>query len=123
MQIQGKSSKKQTVKFVLDCAAPVEDKVLDVASFEKYLHDRIKVDGKTGALASAGVVITRERTKLTISSPADLGFSKRQLKYLSKRYLKKQQLRDYLRVVAASKNSYELRYFSIAGGDDDAEEE
>jgi large subunit ribosomal protein L22e len=56
---------------------------------------------------------------LTISSPSELGFSKRQLKYLSKRYLKKQQLRDYLRVVAASKNSYELRYFSISGGDEE----
>jgi Ribosomal L22e protein family. len=37
--------------------------------------------------------------------------------------LKKQQLRDYLRVVAASKNSYELRYFSISGGDEEAGEE
>ena len=123
LQIQGKSSKKQTVKFVLDCTAPVEDKVLDVASFEKYLHDRIKVDGKTGALASNNVVISREKNKLTVASPADLGFSKRQLKYLAKRYLKKQQLRDYLRVVASNKNTYELRYFSISGGDDEEAEE
>jgi len=113
------------VKFVIDCTAPVDDKVLDVASFEKYLHDHIKVgaEGKTGALAANGVVITRDRTKLTVASPADLGFSKRQLKYLSKRYLKKQQLRDYLRVVAASKNSYELRYFSISAGDEEEAEE
>jgi len=68
-------------------------------------------------------VITRDRTKLTVSSPAELKFSKRQLKYLSKRYLKKQELRDYLRVVAASKNSYEMRYFSITGGGDEADEE
>uniref|UniRef100_A0A6U3TQS3 Large ribosomal subunit protein eL22 n=1 Tax=Ditylum brightwellii TaxID=49249 RepID=A0A6U3TQS3_9STRA len=118
-----KSKKKSTVKFVLDCTQPVDDKVLDVASFEKYLQDRIKVDGKTGNLANNNVVITRDRTKLTVASPADLGFSKRQLKYLSKRYLKKQQLRDYLRVVAASKNSYELRYFSISAGDDEEAEE
>jgi large subunit ribosomal protein L22e len=97
--------------------------VLDVASFEKYLHDRIKIDGKTGALASNSVVITRDRTKLTVASPSELAFSKRQLKYLSKRYLKKQQLRDYLRVVAASKNSYELRYFSISSGADEEAEE
>lgn len=108
---------------MIDCAAPVEDKVLDVASFEKYLQDRIKIDGKTGALANAGVTISRDRTKLTVSAPAEIQFSKRQLKYLSKRYLKKQQLRDYLRVVAASKNSYELRYFSISGGDEEAGEE
>ena len=118
-QVKGK---KNIVKFVIDCTQPVDDKVLDVALFEKYLHDRIKIGGKTGALAANSVVITKDRTKLTVASPADLGFSKRQLKYLSKRYLKKQQLRDYLRVVAASKNSYEMRYFSISGGDDADEE-
>ena len=95
---------------------------MDVALFEKYLHDHIKIGGKTGALASNNVVITRDRTKLTVASPAELKFSKRQLKYLSKRYLKKQQLRDYLRVVAASQHSYEMRYFSISGGDEADEE-
>lgn len=100
------------------------DKVLDVAQFEKYLQDRIKIGGKTGQLASSNVVISRDRTKLTVASPAELKFSKRQLKYLSKRYLKKQQLKDYLRVVAASKNSYEMRYYNITAGDEgsDAEE-
>ena len=94
-----------------------------MASFEKYLHDRIKINGKTGALAAHNVVISRDRTKLTVASPSDLGFSKRQLKYLSKRYLKKQQLRDYLRVVAASKMTYELRYFSISAAEEEEEEE
>eukprot|EP00555_Chaetoceros_dichaeta_P013360 CAMPEP_0198252002 /NCGR_PEP_ID=MMETSP1447-20131203/2637_1 /TAXON_ID=420782 /ORGANISM="Chaetoceros dichaeta, Strain CCMP1751" /LENGTH=95 /DNA_ID=CAMNT_0043937143 /DNA_START=391 /DNA_END=678 /DNA_ORIENTATION=+ len=95
-----------------------------MGSFEKYLQDRIKVDGKTGALAANAVTIARDRTKITVSAPGELGrFPKRQLKYLSKRYLKRQQLRDYLRVVAASKNTYEMRYFSISGGDDADEEE
>jgi large subunit ribosomal protein L22e len=94
-----------------------------VASFEKYLHDRIKIGNKTGALNSNNVQIVRDRTKLTITAPSDLKFPKRQLKYLSKRYLKKQQLRDYLRVVAASKMTYELRYFSISAADDEEEEE
>ena len=53
--------------------------MFDVASFEKYLHDRIKIGSKTGALAANNVVITRDRTKLTIASPAELNFSKRQL--------------------------------------------
>mmetsp|Transcript_1874 Transcript_1874/g.2808 ORF Transcript_1874/g.2808 Transcript_1874/m.2808 type:complete len:121 (-) Transcript_1874:107-469(-) len=116
-------AKKGSVKFVIDCTAPVDDKVLDVAAFEKYLQDRIKVDGKTGNLGSNSITISRDRTKLTITAPTDVQFPKRQLKYLSKRYLKKQQLRDYLRVIAASKNSYELRYFAIAAGDDEGEEE
>ena len=36
-------------------------------------------------------------------------FSKRYLKYLTKKYLKKQNLRDFLHVIAPSKTSYELR--------------
>ena len=113
---------KKTVKFVIDCAQPVEDSVLDVAMFEKYLQERIKIGGKTGQLSNNNVVITRDKTKLTIASPQELGFSKRQLKYLSKRYLKKQQLKDYLRVVASSKNSYILKYYNVdAGGEGDEE--
>jgi len=45
------------------------------------------------------------------------------LKYLSKRYLKKQQLRDYLRVIAKSKNSYELKYYQITAGDNEEADE
>lgn len=57
-----KSSKKQVVKFVIDCFIPVEDRVLDPASFEKFLHDRIKVNGKAGQLGDA-VTITREKVR------------------------------------------------------------
>lgn len=93
-----------------------------MAMFEKYLQERIKIGGKTGQLANHNVVISRDKTKLTVSSPQELNFSKRQLKYLSKRYLKKQQLKDFLRVVASSKNSYVLKYYNVSGGDE-AEEE
>lgn len=37
----------------------------------------------------------------------------RYLKYLTKKFLKKNNLRDYIRVVANTKSSYELRYFQI----------
>ena len=97
-------------KFVIDCAAPIGDSVMDAASFEKFLHDRIKVDGKAGNLGSK-VTITKKDTKINVS--AELPFSKRYLKYLSKKYLKKQQLRDFLRIVATNKNTYELKYFKI----------
>ena len=43
----------------------------------------------------------------------------RYLKYLTKKYLKKNSLRDWLRVVASSKDAYELRYFQINNDDDD----
>jgi len=115
-------AKKGTVKFVIDCTPAVEDKVVDMAAFEKYMVDHIKINNKTNQLESNNVVLSLDRTKLTVASPAELGFSKRQLKYLTKRYLKKTQLKNFLRVVANSKNSYEMRYYSISGDGDDEEE-
>lgn len=38
----------------------------------------------------------------------------RYLKYLTKKYLKKNNLRDWLRVVASGKDTYELRYFQVS---------
>merc|ERR1712160_113603 len=102
--------RKQTLKFTVDCSQPVDDGIMDAASFEKFLQDRIKVSGKTGNLGDM-VTVSRDKAKVTVAS--DIPFSKRYLKYLSKKYLKKQQLRDWLHVIANSKSSYELRYYNI----------
>ncbi len=96
----------------------MEDKVLDASSFEKFLHDKIKVNNKAGNLGTK-VVISRDKTKINVT--AELPFSKRYLKYLTKKYLKKQQLRDYLHVIATDKSSYELRYYNINEGEKDEE--
>ncbi len=50
-------------------------------------------------------------------------FSKRYLKYLTKKYLKKNNLRDWLRVVASAKDAYELRYFQINNDEEDEDED
>lgn len=107
----------KTAKFTIDLSAAVNDQVLDAASYEKFLHDSIKVDGKAGNLGSK-VSISRDKAKVVVT--AELPFSKRYIKYLTKKYLKKQQLRDYLRVVAHDKKSYTLTYFKIGAS---AEEE
>ena len=97
----------------IDCSAPLEDKIIDLAGFEKFLHDKIKVNGKAGDLGTK-VTVAREKSKILVN--AELPFSKRYLKYLTKKYLKKQQLRNFLRVVAKDKNTYELKYLAYSGG-------
>jgi large subunit ribosomal protein L22e len=57
------------------------------------------------------VSITKDSQNIIVT--ATIPFSKRYLKYLTKKYLKKQDLKEYLRVVATNKNQYELRYFNI----------
>lgn len=42
--------KKKALSFVVDCTKPVEDTVMDIAAFEQFLAERIKVDGKAGTL-------------------------------------------------------------------------
>jgi large subunit ribosomal protein L22e len=41
---------------------------------------------------------------------------------LTKKFLKKSKLRDWLRVVANGKDSYELRYFNINQDEEEEEE-
>eukprot|EP00884_Botryococcus_braunii_P019977 jgi/Botrbrau1/6663/Bobra.0202s0011.1 len=117
----GPKGKRKTQTFVIDCAKPVEDKIMEIGSFESFLKDKIKVDGKTGVLGEA-VKIQKEKTKITVTS--DVAMSKRYLKYLTKKFLKKHDVRDWLRVIASNRDRsvYELRYFNIAdneGEDDD----
>lgn len=40
--------KKKALSFVVDCTKPVEDSIMDIAAFEQFLAERIKVDGKAG---------------------------------------------------------------------------
>ena len=40
--------KKKQAAFVIDCSKPVEDKIMKIGEFEKFLVDKIKVDNKTG---------------------------------------------------------------------------
>lgn len=66
--------KKKGATFTIDCGKPVEDKIMDIASLEKFLQERIKVGGKAGALGDS-VTVTREKSKITVTS--DSTFSKR----------------------------------------------
>ncbi|XP_029911112.1 60S ribosomal protein L22 isoform X1 [Myripristis murdjan] len=118
---KGGKKKKQVLKFTLDCTHPVEDGIMDAANFEQFLQERIKVNGKAGNLGGGVVSIERSKSKISVSS--EVPFSKRYLKYLTKKYLKKNNLRDWLRVVANTKESYELRYFQINQDEEEEEDE
>ena len=109
----------KTNKFTIDCTEPVDDDIFDIASFEKFLHDRIKVNGRTGNIGE-GVTITREGNSIIVTNK--IAFSKRYLKYLTKKFLKKQSLRDYIRVIARNQKSYYLRYFNFHEQEADKEE-
>ncbi|EXJ54336.1 large subunit ribosomal protein L22e [Cladophialophora yegresii CBS 114405] len=120
---RGKNVKggKVTNKYTINCSQPVSDKIFDLGAFEKFLHDRIKVEGRTGNLGDN--IDIKQVGDGKIEVVTHIPFSGRYLKYLTKKFLKKQQLRDWLRVVSTSKGVYELRFFNVVNdeGDDDDE--
>ncbi len=87
---------------------------------ETNLFVSLQVGGKTGNFGKE-VNLVREKNKVVLTSVVP--FSKRYLKYLTKKYLKKNNLRDWLRVVASAKDAYELRYFQINNDEEEDEEE
>jgi len=115
-----------------------------VTAFEKFLNDRIKVDGRTGNLGDVVEISQQGEGKIQVIAHQE--FSGRYLKYLyvsatavpttrgemrtdmgshdrTKKYLKKQQLRDWLRVVSTSPGTYELRFFNVVNDEADEDDE
>lgn len=78
------------------------------------------MEGSDGNRPGVGVAAVPGRPQVC---PVVCVCPRRYLKYLTKKYLKKNNLRDWLRVVANSKESYELRYFQINQDEEEEEEE
>ncbi|RYC54444.1 hypothetical protein CHU98_g11765 [Xylaria longipes] len=138
---------KQTKKFVINASQPASDKIFDTAAFEKFLQDKIKVDGRVGNLGDTITIQQVGDGKIEITAHNEL--SGRYLKYLlvlprfhhaaqqsharpeslltsrhrTKKFLKKMQLRDWLRVVSTSRGVYELKFFNVVNDDADEDDE
>jgi large subunit ribosomal protein L22e len=53
---------------------PVKDKILEIASFEKFLQERIKVRGNAGGLGDS-VNVTCDKSDITVTSDRNFIFS------------------------------------------------
>lgn len=97
-----------------------ETTIFDVDAFVKYLREHIKVEGRTGQLEDK-ITVEAKGNKVTILS--FIGFSGKYLKFLTKRFLKKNELRDWLRVVATARSYYEVRFYNLSADEEEEEEE
>lgn len=69
-----------TLQFIINASQPAGDKIFDVSAFEKFLHDKIKVDGRVGNLGD--IVQISQQGDGKIEVVAHTQFSGRYLKYL-----------------------------------------
>ena len=114
---RSKTPAKKQAKFFIDLGVALEDDLLVAKEFVDFLKSNIKVAGKKGNLGET-ITVTVSEKKVAVTSKTDL--QKRYLKYLTKKYLKKNDILDYLRLVASDKNTYTIKYVKLG---DSAEEE
>src|ERR1700735_4548358 len=67
-------------QYTINCTQPVSDKIFDLSAFEKFLHDKIKVDGRVGNLGDSINISQVGDGKIEVVT--HIPFSGRYLKYL-----------------------------------------
>ncbi|CAO2635191.1 60S ribosomal protein L22-like 1 [Lemmus lemmus] len=103
MAPKDKKPKKSTWRFHFDLTHPVEGGIFYSGNFEQFLREKVKVNGKTGNLGNVAHIECL-KNKITVVS-------------------EKNNLRDWLCVVAPDKETYELRYSQISQDEDGSESE
>ena len=116
-----KTNKRLFSQFIINATQPVNDRIFDASAFTTFLQQRIKVDGLTGNLGEKINVTNLGDGRIEVVAHQE--FSGRYLKYLTKKFLKKQQLRDWLRVVSTSKGEYSLKFFNVVGEGEEEDDE
>ena len=85
-----------------------------------FLRQRIKVNGKAGNTKGIEVKVQDKIVSVTTSTAS---LCKRYIKYLIKKFLKKNNLREWLRVVSDKKEGFELKFFNMQNDEEEEEAE
>lgn len=114
---QIKKKEKSYKKYYVNFDAAVSNSLLALESAVKYLNNNIKVNGLKGKLSDSvkvGATDKGDKQKNTILIQADnkMKFSKRYIKYLVKKFLKKENISLYLRVIAQGSSTYIVKLFN-----------
>lgn len=114
---QIKKKERTYKKYYIDFNAPVNSRLVSLEAPIKYLNQNIKVNGvkeKLGEYVKVSAADKKDKQKNTIVIQADtkIKFSKRYLKYLIKKFLKKQGMSLYLRVISQGSSNYVVKLFN-----------
>ena len=110
-----KVKKEKTYKkFTVDLNSPVSNKLLSLEAATKYLHQNIKVGGSKNKLGDSVKVSQsdkKDKLKNSIFLQVDtsLKFSKRYIRYLMKKFLKREGIVRYLTISSTGPNIYTVK--------------
>ena len=119
VEVRKTNKNKKTQKFQIDLSIPLKDELLVGKEFVDFLKSNIKVNGKKGNLGEE-IAVSLVDQKVVVNSK--IALCKRYLKYLTKKYLKKNDIIDYLRVIASNKTTYTIKYLNIGESEEKEEQ-
>ena len=112
---EAKESKQISYKkYTVDFNSPVDNKLLTLEGALKYLQANMKINGLKGKLADRiKINMTDKKDKnkntLNVSVDSQLQFSKRYIRYLVKKFLKREGIARFLTVSSTSPNAYTVK--------------
>ena len=111
-----KSEKKETQqkaktykKYTIDFSAPISNNLLTLESISKYLQLNMKINGLKGKLGDSIKISVADKNNIMVQVENTLEFSKKYLKYLTKKYLKKEGIEKFMTINANSPNGYTVK--------------
>ncbi len=112
---EAKDAKQKTYKkYTVDFNNPVENNLLTLESALKYMQSNMKINGLKGKLGNTiKISITdkkdRNKNTLVVSVDSSIQFSKRYIRYLVKKFLKREGIARFLTVSSTSPNAYTVK--------------
>ena len=103
---------KSYKKYTVDFSSPVDNKLLSLEAASKYLNSNIKVNELKGKLVDSIKVSTsdsKSKNTLLIQVVSQMKFSKRYIRYLVKKFLKREGIVKYLTVASSAPNAYAVK--------------
>jgi large subunit ribosomal protein L22e len=103
---------KSYKKYTVDFSSPVDNKLLSLEAASKYLNSNIKVNGLKGKLGDSIKISTtdsKSKNTLVIQVDSQMKFSKRYIRYLVKKFLKREGIVKYLTVASSAPNAYAVK--------------
>lgn len=111
---QKDAKQKNYKRFTVDFNAPVDNNLLTLESALKYMQSNMKINGLKGKLGNTiKINLTDKKDKnknsLVFSVDTTIQFSKRYIRYLVKKFLKREGIARFLTVSSTSPNAYTVK--------------
>ena len=101
-----KQKTKTYKKYTIDFSAPISNNLLTLESVSKYLELNMKLNGLKGKIGDSIKINISDKNNITIQVESTLEFSKKYIKYLTKKYLKKEGIEKFMTINANSPSGY-----------------